>query len=133
MGGGNGSDCVWALAIADRWWERSAGVSAPPTFVKYTVFPTLAPDADEYARPVWVRKYVETPGSGFSLPVLLPVKFDVPLGKFLTLTLTDFTQPTTSDSFVPVQVGSGFASSLASCNNTDEPVTIGDRLNIDAA
>jgi hypothetical protein len=133
----NASDCVWPLAIPDNWKEHSGVASAPPTFVKYDPvagFPTLAADADEYVPPSpWDA------GSGYALPTLLTVKFNWPL----TVTLAnpaaplDFTKPTSLGLFVPVQIprkdGGAFGDNLRSCGNSDEPVTVGDRLSLDAA
>jgi len=132
----NASDCVWPLAIPDLWLDNNtvAGSPAPaPTFVKYGVTgpPTLAIPPDTYTPP-----FTTGSGSGYALLPTLPVKFNLPL----TLTnLMDLTNPAERGRFVPVQVprgaGGGFASNLASCNNSVVPVTIGDddRLQVEAA
>src|SRR5439155_25764819 len=103
----------------------------PPTFVKYGVTgpPTLATPADTYTPPSTTGS-----GSGYALQPTLPVKFDFPL---ILTNLMDLTKPAERGRFVPVQIprhdGGGFASNLASCNNSDVPVTIGDELQVESA
>jgi len=128
----NASDCVWPIAIPDKWQERCpsppcAAWSQTSTFTLYapTGPPTPAPAPDLYVAPT-----DKLPGTGFSVVFSPKIGSNQPL----VLTQADFASTLTSGQFVPVIVprldGGKFADSLASCNQV--PVSIGDTLAVDA-
>lgn len=128
----NASDCIWPIAIPDFWVDKSTVAGAPaPTFVKYAATgpPTLAPaPRDTYTPPSFNPTNNSTSTGGYSVPFsgrILPVRLSWPL----TLTnVMDVTLPAERGRFLPAQVprhdGGGFASNLASCNSSDDPVKI---------
>ena len=121
----NTTDCVWPLAIPDKWDEHSS--PGNNTFDKYqpTGPPALLPIPDVYVAPT-----ASTPGSGYS------VNFST-LSTNISLTLTQASmspwQPIQRGTYVPVRINrldaGGFAASVATCNQT--PVTIGTTLSVE--
>jgi hypothetical protein len=131
---GNTTDCLWPLAIPDKWEEHypSNGpwLSSPPasTFTKYTGTGTPVATPDSYTPP-----NITVPGSGFSISFGYPSQIGTNIP--LTLTPASFSTDISAGQFVAVSVprldGGGFSDSMATCGKA--PVSIGDTLPVDSS